>query len=68
VAAICFLWTGLLGRGRGDDEQVGKRVGQANGATNLRLYAHQFAQADDAAANIIEAALKVGETGCEGPS
>jgi hypothetical protein len=58
----------LLGRGRGDDKQVRKRVGHANAAMNLRLYARQFAQADDAAANIIEAALKEGETGCEGPS
>jgi integrase len=44
-----------------DPLTVSKRVGHASPTTTMRLYAHQFAQADEAAVSIIEAALKTGE-------
>jgi integrase len=47
--------------GKLDPLSVSKRVGHASATTTMRLYAHQWIQADDAAVNVIAAALKTGE-------
>lgn len=43
-----------------DPLAVARRVGHANPATTMRIYAHMWKESDDLAANAIEAALRKG--------